>query len=415
MPAVLDGFYDHVANFPEVSRFFRSSEHRKHAKDMQLRHWNIVADARFDQAYVDSVTRIGEVHNKLGLAPTLYIGAYSFLINGICRALFTQDAPVVRSRKWLEHQSALQVAIIKAALLDMDYAISVYIEAGRRDRTKALEDLADTFKSSVGSVSESLGAATEQLKGAATELIGASERTQQDVSSAEQSSSSAASNVQTVASAAEELSCSVQEIGRQVAGSYEISEQAVQNGAEAIETVKSLTAAASKVGEIVGLINDIAGKTNLLALNATIEAARAGDAGKGFAVVAAEVKDLAEQTSNATAEIAAQIEAIQSTTETSAKAMDNVNATINKMNEISATIASAVEEQGAATEEISRNIQEASEGSSGVSDAMAAISGAAQMALDAARQVEAATSDLTVQSKCLRDESSSFLDKVASM
>src|SRR5262249_15463735 len=156
-------------------------------------------------------------------------------------------------------------------------------------------------------------------------------------------------NVQTVASAAEELNASIGEIGRQVTQSAQIAGKAVSEAERTQATVRSLADGAQKIGDVVKLINDIAGQTNLLALNATIEAARAGEAGKGFAVVASEVKSLATQTAKATEEIAAQIGAIQNATGDAVGAIDGIGKTIAELSHIATAIASAVEEQGAAT------------------------------------------------------------------
>ena len=173
--------------------------------------------------------------------------------------------------------------------------------------------------------------------------------------------------MQSVASATEELSSSVNEISRQVQESARMASDAVGQARGTTERVSELSKAATRIGDVVELINTIAGQTNLLALNATIEAARAGEAGRGFAVVASEVKALAEQTAKATGEIGQQINGIQAATQDSVNAIKEISGTIEKLSEISSTIAAAVEEQGAATQEISRNVQQAAQGTQQVS------------------------------------------------
>ncbi len=178
------------------------------------------------------------------------------------------------------------------------------------------------------------------------------------------------------------------------------------------DRVSELSKAASRIGDVVELINTIAGQTNLLALNATIEAARAGDAGRGFAVVASEVKALAEQTAKATGEIGQQIAAIQSATEESVDAIRQISSTIERLSEISATIASAVEDQGAATQEISRNVQQAAHGTQEVSSKISDVRRGATETGSASSQLLAAAQSLSGESSRLRDEVGRFLESV---
>jgi len=413
LPAVLNDFYNLIVDEPEVGRFFKSAGHIEHAKAMQLRHWDIITDAKFDRAYLDSVQRIGEVHNQLGLEPKWYIGAYSFILNGLLANLMTRKARVRIAPKWFEERKVLAEAITKVALLDMDYVITVYIEAGQRDRNNTLVELGEVFKSSVGVVSSELDAVADRLKSTSGDLTTTFTETSENASKAEQNAAQVALSVNTVAASSEELACSVTEIGRQVTQSYEISEEAASNSAIAIETMVSLTNVAGRVGEIVGLINDIAAKTNLLALNATIEAARAGEAGKGFAVVASEVKNLAEQTGRATAEISAQVDEIQTVSASSARAIEKVHTTIERLSEISGAIATAVEQQEAATQEISNNIQLAAAGAGDTSSAISVISSGAAKTMEEARKVDTGTQTLSVQAAHLQEVSAEFLAKIS--
>ena len=208
------------------------------------------------------------------------------------------------------------------------------------------------------------------------------------------------------------MASSITEIGRQVQESARIATEAVDQARTTNDRVGELSKAAARIGAVVELINTIAEQTNLLALNATIEAARAGDAGRGFAVVASEVKALAEQTSKATGEIGQQITGIQAATQESVGAIQAISTTIEKLSEISSTIASAVEEQGAATQEISRNVQQAARGTQQVSSNITDVQRGAGETGSASSQVLSSAQSLSSDSNRLKHEVSKFLNSV---
>jgi methyl-accepting chemotaxis protein len=225
-------------------------------------------------------------------------------------------------------------------------------------------------------------------------------------------SEEASTNVQSVACATEELSSSINEISRQVQESARMASTAVDEAGATNGRVEQLAKAASRIGDVVELINAIASQTNLLALNATIEAARAGEAGRGFAVVAAEVKALADQTAKATNEIGQQVVDIQAATEESVGAIKEISGTIEKLSEISSAIAAAVEQQGAATQEISRNVQQAAHGTQQVSSHVVDVQRGASETGHASSQVLSAAQSVASESVRLKSQVEEFLNAV---
>jgi methyl-accepting chemotaxis protein len=248
------------------------------------------------------------------------------------------------------------------------------IEEETKDRRRrALETLISDFGNEIDKVVRAVGGSAREVKSTAEKLSVTVEETALITSKVANAADEASGNVQTVAAASEELHASIDEISRQVTRSAQIAQKAVSETAATDTSVGALSAAGQKIGEVVQLIQNIASQTNLLALNATIEAARAGDAGRGFAVVASEVKSLATQTAKATEEIAEQVSAIQSATDSVVAAFRSTGTTISEMNEIAAAISSAIEEQGAATREIAGNIQQAASGTDQVSNNIATV------------------------------------------
>jgi methyl-accepting chemotaxis protein len=272
--------------------------------------------------------------------------------------------------------------------------------------------LADGFESAVGEIIETVSSASTELEASASTLTSTADRAQELTTIVATASEEASTNVQSVASATEELSSSVNEISRQVQESARMANEAVDQARITNDRVGELSKAAARIGDVVELINTIAGQTNLLALNATIEAARAGEAGRGFAVVASEVKALAEQTAKATGEIGQQISGIQAATKESVSAIQAISGTIEKLSEISSTIAAAVEEQGAATQEISRNVQQAAQGTQQVSSNITDVQRGASETGSASSQVLAAAQSLSSDSNRLKLEVGKFLDTV---
>ncbi|MGC5777937.1 methyl-accepting chemotaxis protein [Methylobacterium sp. NFXW15] len=285
-------------------------------------------------------------------------------------------------------------------------------QAAAVERKRTMTELADSFERVVGGIIGSVSSSATELQATAQQMTSTANETASQSTSVAAAAEEAASNVNTVAAAAEELGASVQEIGRQVQGSAGLAQVAVGEADQTAILVQALRETSSKIGDMVGMISNIAGQTNLLALNATIEAARAGEAGRGFAVVATEVKELASQTARATEEIATQIGEIQGVTEQAVSAIGGITNRIREINGVASSIAAAVEQQGAATAEIVRNVTQAASGTSEVTSNIAGVAQASEETGAAAGQVLSAASELSRQSEHLGAEVTRFLATV---
>jgi len=307
------------------------------------------------------------------------------------------------------------VEVFRTNAIEMEKLQASQAERDRlaqEEKRAAMNDLADSFLQSVGGVVDMVSSAATEMQSTAESMSATADETNHRAVTVSAASEEASTNVNTVASSAEELSSSISEISRQVQDAARIAGEAVTNAEATNKMVEGLAETAQKIGDVIELINSIAEQTNLLALNATIEAARAGDAGKGFAVVAQEVKALAGQTAKATEEIGSQISSIQSATGDAVGAIRQIGETIVSINEISSTIASAVEEQGAATQEIARSVQQASAGTGEVSENISGVTAAASETGSAATQVLGAAKELAQQAEKLRGEVNGFVERV---
>jgi methyl-accepting chemotaxis protein len=342
------------------------------------------------------------------------IGELKIVMEAFARNDLKADVPGTKRHDEIG-EMARTVQVFKTNGLEVERMKGEQLAAEQRTAEQRKADmvkLANDFESAVSEIIETVSSASTELEASARTLSSTAERSQQLTTVVAAASEEASTNVQSVASATEEMASSVNEISRQVQTSSNIANEAVSQARKTNDRVGELAKAAARIGDVVELINTIAGQTNLLALNATIEAARAGEAGRGFAVVASEVKALAEQTAKATGEISQQITGIQSATQESVNAIKEIGDTIGRMSEIASTIASAVEEQGAATQEISRNVQQAAQGTQQVSSNITDVQRGSSETGSASAQVLSAAQTLSRDSNRLKSEVGRFLSTV---
>ncbi len=329
---------------------------------------------------------------------------------------YKEDLDEKKARMIVE-SNQIKTSHILTALIGLSVAyglLALVIIRAMKQRKDEMLLLAADFESSVKAVVDDVTASAKDMKTSADILSASSSESCKLTSTVAAAAEQTSSNMQTVATATEELTSSISEISRQVSESSDITSKAVQQANTTNQTVRALAETAEKIGQVINLIGEIASQTNLLALNATIEAARAGEAGKGFAVVASEVKSLAGQTARATEEISKQISNVQQATGSTVSEIEKIRETIIGINEVSTRIASAVEEQGAATQEIARNIAEATAGTRDVSRNISGVSRSAEETGQVATNVQHAANKLTDQSSLLNQKVALFLDKVRS-
>jgi len=412
LPGILAAFFRHLQQHPNLASMFQGQAAMDRAGQAQSQHWMKLFSGKFDDDYAASVRRVGLMHSRIGLEPRWYLGGYSFILGQLytlaSREFRSRFAPSAAQQK----TGRLMAALNRVVMLDMDLAISIYLDENKAVFDRKLASLAATFEARIGPLVEGLATRAAALTATATAMSSTADDATHRSSSVAAAAEQASVNVQTVASATEELHASVAEISRQVGQSTQVTATAVRAAESTNVAVQELSGAAQKIGDVVALISNIANQTNLLALNATIEAARAGDAGKGFAVVASEVKGLAGQTAKATESITAQVSAMQTATQEAVKAIRGIVGTIATISEIATMIASAVEEQGAATQEIARNVQELARATQHVSSNISGVSQAVGDTSSAVGEILSSARDLGTQAGTLRADMGNFLREV---
>lgn len=342
------------------------------------------------------------------------VKAITNVMNELAQGNKKVEVPHVDRKDEVGHM-AHAVEIFKENAIEMDRMNAQQEEAKKRsteERRDMMLKMADEFERNVKELVQTVSAAASQMQTNAQTMASIADETSQQSTTVAAAAEEASANVNTVAAAAEELNASIGEINRQIGDSVRVASTCMKEAERTTEVMTSLNKAAEDIGNVVKLIEDIANQVNLLALNATIEAARAGDAGRGFAVVATEVKNLANQAGTAAQDITNQIGNVQEQTKRAVGAIETITTTIKKVNEISTVIASAVEEQDASTKEIARNVQQASKGTSEVTQNIVGVTHSAGETGAASGQVLDAAKRLASDSEKLNNVVDTFIAKI---
>ena len=400
----LDRFYEQATANPETARHFRDKSHVAHAKQKQVDHWGIIAEGRFNNEYIDGVTRIGKVHAKLGLEPKWYIGGYSLILEQLVTGIIEAELKGFGAGKKGKKAARGVTAVVKAALIDMDYAISVYLDElsqeraraeQERERLKAEQDealkiissaldclaendlefrITESLPESFGAMAENYNSAVESLRSTLADV----RHTSAEINSAASNLATAADNLsgrtEQQAASLEESSAALHELNQSMRSStmtandaasrvMEAEASARQSGNvvdKAMAAMGEIDKSSAKISSIIGVIDDIAFQTNLLALNAGVEAARAGEAGRGFAVVAQEVRELAQRCANAAREIkdlitvsSSQVKTGVELVEETGQSLGDIIAKVAAVQELVKDISTATEQQTSGLGEIS--------------------------------------------------------------
>jgi methyl-accepting chemotaxis protein len=399
-----------------------------YATEFKPYNWTIGGGIYLDDIDAIFWAQVRQIGALVGVALLLVVGMFVLLGRSIVNPI---KAMTIAMRKIADGETSTAIpaqerrdevgAMAQSVQIFKDNMIETARLRGEQDALKAQADaerklllsrMADDFESGVRASLDTLATAATEMQATSKSMSTTAGEASHQATTMAVVAGQASANVQTVAAATEELSSSVSEIGRQVTQSTQIAGQAVAEANRTNVTVQGLSAAAQKIGDVVKLISDIASQTNLLALNATIEAARAGEAGRGFAVVASEVKSLASQTAKATEEISAQVGAMQGATADAVRAIESIGGTIVAINEIASAISVAVDQQGSATREIARNVQQAAQGTGQVSSDIAGVNQAADKTGSAANKVLFSAEQLSGQAATLRVDVDRFLASI---
>lgn len=408
MPKVIAAFYDHLAKFDSARALIGNRSER--LAQAQVKHWEKLFSGRFDEQYVESVRTIGTTHVRVGVDPGLYIGGYNFILGHLVRAIGA------RSRLNASRATRLSVTAVKVAMLDLEIAISVYHDMQLQIANERAEKLRAEIAAFDTGFSQDLKALEETstvMKQAATRLSATTTETSAEAGAVTATAKEMAGRVALGAQAGSTLSSSIATIQNHAHTSLDVARKAVSQAGAADASVRSLNDMTDKIASVVDMITEIAERTNLLALNATIEAARAGEAGRGFAVVASEVKDLSTQTGKATEEIAVQVRAIQDAMKRTVEDLGQIGQIIGTVEESAQAIVSSVEEQSAATRDISEALGNITQDAENVAGAIGNVRQATEDAGEVSASVQSLSSDLDERTQRMRDDVKAFFDRLS--
>ncbi|MBW4093367.1 MAG: chemotaxis protein, partial [Proteobacteria bacterium] len=350
MTETVGAFYAHIGAEPRLAALLGGADRIARLKQTQAAHWDGLFSGTFDPAYFDRAVAVGHAHERIGLAPRWYLGGYCLTIERLAAA-------IVRRHHGKPDLAADLAAMLRAAFLDMDLAVSTYVSSGEANRVRdEMLAVADVLEHELQTAAAEIAVQAEQLAEGAEQLGGVAVQTRAMAEAVREAAAATVNNVQTVASATTELEASSRDIATQVARAATKAADTVRRTEEAQVTVQSLGSASTAIADVVTLIRRIAGQTKLLALNATIEAARAGEAGKGFAVVATEVKSLARQTEDAIGNVSAQAGAIAAATAGAARTVDAIADEVRGVDQIAVEVAGGTNQQREATAEIMQSV-----------------------------------------------------------
>lgn len=406
LPQILDQFYAQVRGFPEIAKLFTGGDHMKRAAGAQQQHWVRLFSGRFDEEYYASVKAIGLMHSRIGLDPRWYMGGYAFILGKLAELAGRKCG---RRMNAAGRTANLIAAINKAVMLDSELAVSVYIEENKNSYDRKVGVMATRFEEKVTALVADLTTAANVMESSSLTMRDTVGDTNQRAMAVAAASEQASASIQSVSSSAEQLRASLSQIRQQADESAGSSRSAVESARKTDDIIRTLAKGADEIGAVIGLISQIANKTNMLALNASVEAARAGAAGKAFEVVAKEVKELANQTGRATDQIASQITQVQGATREAVDAIGHIAGAIDQLNTIANGISAAIREQDLATNDITQNVHQTAIAANEVSTNIVLVSGIADTAGEAAGRVLDSAQDVSAQAHSLSQELDNFL------